>query len=61
MHTISESGHTGDVLAAIHVLKETILEMDKSSDLRDTFKKTHPRLDDTSPITHQGYDKLEES
>ena len=61
MHTISESGHTGDVLAAIHVLKETILEMDKSSNLKETFKTTHPRLDDTSPITHQGFDKLEES
>lgn len=61
MHTISESGHTGDVLAAIHVLKETLLEMDKSNDLRQSFKTTHPRLDDTSPITHQGFDKIEES
>ncbi len=61
MHTISESGHTGDVLAAIHVLKETLLEMDKSSDLRDDFKTSHPRLDETSPITHQGFEKLEES
>jgi len=61
MHTISESGHTGDVLAAIHVLKETLLEMDKSSDLREEFKASHPRLDETSPITHQGFDKLSDS
>jgi len=61
MHTISESGHTGDVLAAVHVLKETLLEMDKSSDLRAEFKASHPRLDETSPITHQGFDKLSDS
>lgn len=61
MHTISESGHTGDVLAAIHVLKETILEMDKSSNLHEDFKTTHPRLDDVSPITHQGFDKLDDA
>ncbi len=59
MHTISESGHTGDVLAAIHVLKETLLEMDKSSNLTEEFKASHPRLDDTTAITHQGFDKLE--
>ncbi len=61
MHTISESGHTGDVLAAIYVLKETILSMDKSSDLRNEFKALHPRLDETSPITHQGFEKLGDS
>ena len=60
MHTISESGHTGDVLAAVHVLKETILAMDAEDDLRAAFKKSHPRLDNTTSITHQGFDKLGE-
>jgi len=61
MHTISESGHTGDVLAAIHALKDTILAMDGEKDLRDAFKAEHPRLDDTTPITHQGFDKIEDA
>jgi len=60
MHTISESGNTSDVLAAIHVIHHTIVAMDKEKgDLRDTFKTTHPRLDETTELVHQGYDKLE--
>lgn len=60
MHTISESGNTSDVLAAIHVIYQTIAAMDKEKgDLRDTFKTTHPRLDKTTEIKHQGFDKLE--
>ena len=59
MHTISESGHTGDVLAAIHVLKETLLAMDAEDDLDGTFRTTHPRLDLTTKLEHQGYDKIE--
>ncbi|MFT5047269.1 MAG: putative aminopeptidase FrvX [Porticoccaceae bacterium] len=58
MHTISESGHTGDVLAAIHVLKSTLLAMDKEDDLYASFRASHPRLDNTTPITHQGFDKI---
>jgi len=61
MHTISESGHTGDVLAAIHALKETILAMDTESDLAESFRSRHPRLDETTPITHQGFDKIEDA
>ncbi len=61
MHTISESGHTGDVLAAIHVLKDTILELDEESDPFGVFRQSHPRLDGIDEITHQGFDKLEES
>ncbi|MEE9320745.1 MAG: M20/M25/M40 family metallo-hydrolase [Granulosicoccus sp.] len=60
MHTISESGHTGDVLAAVHVLKETILAMDAEKDLHSLFRQSHPRLDETTSISHQGFDKLEE-
>jgi len=61
MHTISESGHTGDVLAAIHVLKATLLAMDKEEDLDQLFRTSHPRLDRTKPLTHQGYDKLDKN
>jgi len=60
MHTISESGHTGDVIAAIHVLKETLIAMGQESDLTAAFKGSHPRLDQTTPIAHQGFDKLED-
>jgi len=54
MHTISESGHTGDVLAAIHVITETILSMNKDSDLFTTFRETHPRLDKVKSLKHPG-------
>ncbi|MFK7995450.1 MAG: M20/M25/M40 family metallo-hydrolase [Granulosicoccus sp.] len=59
MHTISESGHTGDVLAAIHVLKSTILAMDAEDVQVETFQNSHPRLDETTPIVHQGFDKID--
>lgn len=59
MHTISESGHTGDVLAAIHVLKDTILALDAEDDPREAFRSEHPRLDQVTPLVHQGFDKIE--
>lgn len=59
MHTISESAHTGDVLAAIHVLKSTLLAMDKEEDLYAAFRASHPRLDNTTLITHQGFEKID--
>ena len=55
MHTISESGHTGDLLAAIHVLKETLMTMDQDDNLLETFRDSHPRLDLTSELTHPGF------
>lgn len=61
MHTISESAHTGDVLAAIHVLSESLLEIDKQSDPEQFFKASHPRLDQTTELVHQGFDKIEKS
>ena len=56
MHTISESGHTGDVDAAIHALYQTIVHMDgmnggkgiTAQDLRDG----HPRLDQSASQSH---------
>ncbi len=61
MHTISESGHTGDVLAAVHALTQTILDMDCEEDLHRLFKTTHPRLDASSALVHQGFEKLEKT
>ena len=57
MHTISESGHTGDVEAAIHAIFLTMKHMDglnggsgiTSEDLRDG----HPRLDEASTLQHR--------
>lgn len=49
MHTISETGHTGDVLAAIHGIEGALRMMDgmnKNKGLsRDDLKNNHPRLD----------------
>ena len=59
MHTISEIGHTGDVLAAIHALKETLLAMDKEDDIDLSFRRSHPRLDESEALGHQGYAKLD--
>lgn len=56
MHTISETGHTGDVLASIHGVAEAILAMDKANRgkglRRSDFETTHPRLDEAAPINH---------
>lgn len=58
MHTISETGHTGDVLACAHAIKETLLLMDKAKRgkglNRDDFENGHPRLDEAKPISHGG-------
>jgi putative aminopeptidase FrvX len=49
MHTISETGHTADVLAAIHGMVETFKAMDTMNRgkgiTRDDLKNGHPRLD----------------
>ncbi|MBR9903699.1 MAG: peptidase M42, partial [Gammaproteobacteria bacterium] len=57
MHTISETGHTQDVLAAIHALTHTLQALDAIPDLQREFLDNHPRLDQASPLTHQGSDK----
>ena len=60
MHTISESGHTGDVLAALHGIYQTLRAMDAMNDgagiNSDDLRDTHPRLDQASPLLHQGLD-----
>jgi len=50
MHTISETGHTLDVLAAIHGMEATLREMDKMNRgkglSRADLQNEHPRLDE---------------
>lgn len=54
MHTISETGNTQDVLAAIHALTYTIQSLDGIKDLKREFLDNHPRLDQASALAHQG-------
>tara|TARA_B100000900_G_scaffold260557_1_gene222082 strand:- start:155 stop:1408 length:1254 start_codon:yes stop_codon:yes gene_type:complete len=50
MHTISETGHTLDVLAALHGMEATLREMDKMNRGKGINRKDlineHPRLDE---------------
>lgn len=50
MHTPSESGHTRDVLAAIHGIVATIQAMDAANMTRDDFRNGHIRLDQAEPL-----------
>ncbi|MCS2608896.1 M20/M25/M40 family metallo-hydrolase [Halomonas dongshanensis] len=59
MHTISETGNTQDVLAAIHALHHTIEALDALPDLAREFLDHHPRLDNATPLRHQGSAKPE--
>lgn len=54
MHTISESGHTHDVLAAIHGLHAFLQDADKDKLTSDDFKNGHPRLDQAEQIYATG-------
>lgn len=50
MHTISETGHTGDVLASIYALDAAIAKMEQDALTAESFKQGHPRLDRVSQI-----------
>ncbi len=54
MHTISETGHTKDILAAIAGMEATFRDMDKMNRnkgiTRDNFKNSHPRLDKVTTL-----------
>ena len=54
MHTISETGHTGDVLAAIHGIEGSVRDMDSMNGgkgiTRDDFKNNHVRLDEVGKL-----------
>ncbi len=54
MHTISETGNTRDVLAAVHVLAGTIQALDALPDPQRAFLEDHPRLDQATALGHQG-------
>ena len=53
MHTISETGHTRDVLAAIHATVETLKLVDSQKMTADDFRAGHPRLDQSKPLIHK--------
>jgi endoglucanase len=59
MHTISETGNTRDVVAAIHALAGSIQALDALPDLHRAFLDNHPRLDRAEPLAHQGAAKPE--
>jgi len=56
MHTISECGHTGDVLAAIHGCVEALQRMDALNGgagmNADDLREGHPRLDRARPLDY---------
>ena len=56
MHTISECGHTGDVLAAIHATVEALKRMDTLNDgagmRAEDLREGHPRLDRARPLDY---------
>ncbi len=54
MHTISETGHTGDVLCAIHAIFEMGKLLDAEGVTADDFRNNHPRLDASEPLHHPG-------
>lgn len=58
MHTISETGHTGDVLASVHALHALIEHMEFLKLTAQDFKNRHPRLDHVSSL--QAYEVVEE-
>ncbi|MEQ6887429.1 M20/M25/M40 family metallo-hydrolase [Halomonas sp. CS7] len=59
MHTISETGYTKDVLAAIHAITHTVQALDALPDPHREFLDHHPRLDQAGALGHQGSDKPE--
>jgi endoglucanase len=58
MHTVSECGHTGDVLAAIHASYQVLRKMDGLNGgagmNADDLREGHPRLDQSRPLEHPG-------
>ncbi len=54
MHTISELGHTGDVLAAVHSIGRTIQELDNRGLSSEDWPPAQPRLDRAKPLEHGG-------
>lgn len=53
MHTISETGHTHDVLAAIHGIAEVVRYLNKKKVTKEDLRDGHPRLDRAEPLKHR--------
>ncbi|MEM9802423.1 MAG: peptidase M42 [Planctomycetota bacterium] len=53
MHTISESGNTSDVLAAIHAITAAIRTIDERGMTRGDFERGHVRLDNATVVEPQ--------
>jgi endoglucanase len=53
MHTISETGHTHDVLAAIHGIAEVVRYLNKKKITKEDLRDGHPRLDHAEPLKHR--------
>jgi putative aminopeptidase FrvX len=51
MHTISETAHTGDVLASIHALDSLLSLADQQKLTPNSLRSNHPRLDLASPLS----------
>ncbi|MDN3516853.1 M20/M25/M40 family metallo-hydrolase [Aquisalimonas lutea] len=54
MHTISETGNTSDLLAAVHALTYAVQALDALPDPHREFLDNHPRLDRAGTLAHQG-------
>jgi endoglucanase len=56
MHTISETAHTGDILASIYAMTYLLQKMDAARSgqglTREAFYQDHPRLDLASSLQH---------
>ena len=50
MHTVSETGHTGDVLAAAHAVFELVKRLEADGTTRADFVEGHARLDAAAPV-----------
>ena len=53
MHTISETGHTRDVLTAIHATVELIKHLDAAHVTAEDFRQGHPRLDQARDLPYR--------
>ena len=54
MHTVSELGHTGDVLASVHAIHGVLEKIGSGGLGADHFKSSHPNLDAATPLEHDG-------
>lgn len=50
MHTISETGHTGDVLACVYAMDAMLATMEAKGLTAEDFRQGHARLDDVKSV-----------